>query len=436
MIARKGLLRALVTRRLAVVAALWLGLAGSMAAAQQPAAKVDLFTITGVKVDVTAQSASAARNQALAEGQRKAFDLLMRRLLRQEDRASLPPVEPVTLNALIQGLEIFNERTSSVRYLADFTVRFDGARVQNYLRIRGVPFSQTAGRPVLVVPVMETAGLRLLWEEENAWRAAWNGHDLENRLLTFLLPKGDADDRRILAASQALDMASPSVARLASRYGVDRVITPVLEVSRDFVTGGLKARVDMIGADESLGELPSEFDLAVPAEEEAAAEAGEGASTAPALPQLDSVTPEMLAPVVEALVAAMDDQWKEQTLIRLDESGEMELVVPLRTAADWPEVGRRLAQVTLVQGRELRSLRPGEAVILLKYVGTRERVALGLAQANLLLHERDGRDYLLLHEIAQDLGISVERPKTRTPEMPPATAPQDSVTDLPEEPVE
>src|SRR5690606_34464128 len=279
MIARKGLLRALVTRRLAVVAALWLGLAGSMAAAQQPAAKVDLFTITGVKVDVTAQSASAARNQALAEGQRKAFDLLMRRLLRQEDRASLPPVEPVTLNALIQGLEIFNERTSSVRYLADFTVRFDGARVQNYLRIRGVPFSQTAGRPVLVVPVMETAGLRLLWEEENAWRAAWNGHDLENRLLTFLLPKGDADDRRILAASQALDMASPSVARLASRYGVDRVITPVLEVSRDFVTGGLKARVDMIGADESLGELPSEFDFAVPADEEAAAEAGEGAST-------------------------------------------------------------------------------------------------------------------------------------------------------------
>lgn len=426
MSARMRLSSGRMTQFLAVAVFLFLGIGGALAqepdVGQPPApARADIFTITGVKVDVTAQSASAARNQALAQGQRAAFDMLMRRLLRQEDKAGLAPVDPVALNALIQGIEISNERASSVRYLAELTVRFDGARVQNYLRTRGVPFSQTAGRPVLVVPVMETAGLRLLWEDENAWRAAWGQHDLENRLLTFVLPRGDTEDRYLLPPSQALDPESPAVTRLASRYGVDRVITPVIEITRDFLGGGLKARLQVIGVEGNFEPITGEFDLAAPETEDAAPDE---AATDDTLPESERVTSEMLAPVVEAVVAGMDDQWKEQTLIRLDESGEMELVVPLRTAADWPEVGRRLAQVTLVQGRELRSLRPGEAVILLKYVGTRERVALGLAQASLLLHERDGRDYLLLEEIAQDLGIRRERLESRTPDAPVPPAPE------------
>lgn len=429
MSARESLLSGRITRFLAVAAILLLGTLGGAVAAEdresnQASTPVDIFTITGVKVDVTAQSASAARNQALAEGQRKAFDMLMRRLLRQEDKAALPPVDPVALNALIQGIEISNERSSSVRYLAELTVRFNGLRVQNYLRTRGVPFSQTAGRPVLVVPVMETAGLRLLWEEENAWRAAWDQHDLENRLLTFALPKGDTEDRYNLPVSQALDPESPAIARLASRYGVDRVITSVIEITRDFAGGGLKARLQVIGAGDNFTPITGEFDLAAPAPD---ATAEEIPATEPPLPDGETVTPEMLAPLVEAVVASMDDQWKEQTLIRLDESGELELVVPLRTAADWPEVGRRLAQVTLVQGRDLRALRPGEAVILLKYVGTRERLALGLAQASLLLHERDGRDYLLLQEIAQDLGIRMERRGSRPGETPVPVTPEGEI---------
>src|SRR5690606_7155361 len=159
-------------------------LMGAAMAQRDSAAKLgrqDVFTITGVEVDVTAADAARARNKALAEGQREAFDMLMRRLLRQEDRETLGTIEPVLLNALIQGFEIVDERSSSVRYLAKLRVRFDGERVQDFLRSRGLPFSQTVGRPILILPVMETAGLRLLWEEENLWRKAWMEHDLQNR---------------------------------------------------------------------------------------------------------------------------------------------------------------------------------------------------------------------------------------------------------------
>lgn len=363
------------------------GLSGAVLAqpantANRPAAQGDVFTIHGVKVDVTASNASAARATAHANGQRAAFDMLMRRLLRQEDKAHLRRVEPVELNAMIQGFEIAEERASSVRYLAELHVQFNGNRVRDFLRNQGLPFSQTMGPALLVLPVMETAGLRLLWEDQNAWRQAWQNHDLQNRLVTFVLPEGDTGDRYLLPASLALDARSPAMRSIAGRYGLERAVTALLEISRSFQTGGKVARIAVIGAEDAAPLPVHEF----PFDDE---------------DKLD----EVLAGAVETIVGSLNDRWKEKTLIRLDESAEMELSVPLRQVEDWPEVGHRLDRVTLVQGRELVSFRAGEAVMRVNFVGGRDQVQLALGQAGLLLHERDGKNFLMLEEVARDLGV-------------------------------
>ena len=54
-----------------------------------PAFAQDIFTVTGVHVDESAETAAAAREKALEIGQRKAFEEVIARLTLPEDRAGL-----------------------------------------------------------------------------------------------------------------------------------------------------------------------------------------------------------------------------------------------------------------------------------------------------------------------------------------------------------
>ena len=61
------------------------------------AADADVFTVANVHVDESAAAAAGARDTALARGERRAFDELMRRLTVRADRDRLPRPNAETL---------------------------------------------------------------------------------------------------------------------------------------------------------------------------------------------------------------------------------------------------------------------------------------------------------------------------------------------------
>ncbi|MDE1967749.1 MAG: hypothetical protein KGI92_02490, partial [Alphaproteobacteria bacterium] len=95
----------------AALAAVCLVLAAVSAGAQNaPAA--DVYTVANVPVDATAASADAARDAARLQGEHQAYTILLARLTRASDASRLPPANDATLNDLIQGFEVANERHS------------------------------------------------------------------------------------------------------------------------------------------------------------------------------------------------------------------------------------------------------------------------------------------------------------------------------------
>ena len=82
------------------------------------AAADDVFTVSGIPVDQTANTASAARAAAFRRGQRDALATLLRRLTLRADHERLPAVEKERLDFMVQALEVADEKTSDVRYLA------------------------------------------------------------------------------------------------------------------------------------------------------------------------------------------------------------------------------------------------------------------------------------------------------------------------------
>jgi len=98
--------------------------AGLVVFAPDAGAGSHVFTVRGIAVDVTAETAAAAREKAHAEGHVKAMEKLLARLLPRDEQALLRKLEAREVLTYVQDFQVEDERTSDVRYLASLTFRF------------------------------------------------------------------------------------------------------------------------------------------------------------------------------------------------------------------------------------------------------------------------------------------------------------------------
>src|SRR5437868_1527305 len=90
-----------------------------------PALADDLYTVAGVHVDASGASSSEALNVAIAQGRPKAWQILYRRLTRQQDWTRQPMLDAPALVRLSRGYTPTNERRSTTRYVADVAYNFN-----------------------------------------------------------------------------------------------------------------------------------------------------------------------------------------------------------------------------------------------------------------------------------------------------------------------
>ena len=153
-----------------------------------------VFTVTGVRVDVTGETAAAAREAAHADGHVKAMAKLLARLLPREELTLLRPLEAPQILAYVQDFSVGNERTSDVRYLAELTFRFRPGPVRELLRYNGLQHAETMSKPVVVLPIFGVEDEVVLWGEANPWLATWAARPPGGWLVPLIVPLGDLGD--------------------------------------------------------------------------------------------------------------------------------------------------------------------------------------------------------------------------------------------------
>jgi hypothetical protein len=103
-----------------------------------PAGAETFLTVSDVPVDVTAKDAAAARDQAIAVAQSKAFDKLIKQIVTNpSDQVRVHPSQQ-DIESFVQDFGVENERVSSVRYIGLYDVRFRESQVRKYLADLGV----------------------------------------------------------------------------------------------------------------------------------------------------------------------------------------------------------------------------------------------------------------------------------------------------------
>ncbi len=348
----------------AIVALGWPLVVGAVVAAPVK----DIFTVSGVAVDTEAETAAVARELALADGQRQAYRRLLERLTLRTDYGRHPVLEEAALTALVQGIEVEEEKRSATRYLARLTISFKKDEVRRLLRDRGLEFSETIAKPILLLPVYEVAGVQLLWDDPNPWRDAWMQAEGRDSLVPLMVPAGDLTDIGAISPAQALAGDLDRLRVIAARYGVEDTIVARAVLTFDLTAGAPRLEV-------SLGQQG-------PSGEQVIIESFVGESR--------ELIDELLARAAGAITIALEETWKRDTLLRFDRETRLSAAVPLGDLAEWLAVRRRLGAVAMVRRVEISSLSVANAQVVLHYLGDPGQLSISLAQHDLELAEEEG----------------------------------------------
>jgi hypothetical protein len=358
------------------ILALWVLCFGCAGAGAQtaPISVADVYSLRGVEVDRSAATASLAREQAVLEGQRAAWRRLLARVVPQEARAALVNLPAAELANLIDSFEVENERGSGTRWIGAFSFRFKPAAVREILRARGVAYSETPGRRLLIVPVLLQDGQALLWEEENVWRTAWSTLPPSEGLQPWGLPTGDLDDVGLVAADQVAALDQARLRQLAQRHNAQGAIVVLAELDAN-AAGGPALQLQFVRKGASAPDTDWTASLRVGANERA----------------------ELAWPRLAALAAAIvEERWKAEVGTQGGATSMLRAAIPVANLDEWVRVRRRLAEIASVRQVDLLVLGRGGAIVEIRHEGATEGLRTALALRDMTLAEQDGEFTLSL----------------------------------------
>ena len=349
--------RVLAAAAILLIAALSFG--GSTQARAQNA---DSFTVRDVAVDVSAANAELARGQALIEGQREAFRILMRRLTDPKDEAQLPRPSDAAIVELVRDVGVDQEKRSTVRYVARLSVRFHADGVRRLLRTQNLAYVEWRGRPVTVVPVWREvssmAPAPAAGGVSDSWRDAWMSPATQG-VVPFAVP----DQARIDAARAAAG-PDPSADALAQALNT-RDLLLVEATGQTETDGGLRLAVEIEGVGVTAPLIAGGYVYDAASGEDKAA---------------------LSRRAVADIVRIVNDGYKAGNLLRHGRADTLFVLAPLDGALPgWLAVRERLMRAAPVRGYEMIGLSRRQAALVLHYIGDKAQLEGALAQNGLSL---------------------------------------------------
>ncbi|MGB5214389.1 MAG: DUF2066 domain-containing protein [Anderseniella sp.] len=325
-----------------------------------------LYTITGVEVDVRAETAAEAKKLAITQANVKAFALFAQRVGGDALADRLAGIPSKRIDAMLDSLSIEEERTGPQRYIGKLTVRFLPGQMRKIMAELGVSYSEKLARRTVIVPVWRTPEGVVLWED-NPWRTAWLSLRAENSPVPLIVPLGDLADTDTLTAELAAGRDEASLEAIRLRYEADAVL--VAEASP---VGEDTVQATMVGA-SAVGRL--EFDKAY------AAENGGGVAEAAKIAALRFHQVMLL-------------RWKKK-----NETGPVTQSLPVATlpvavafysTEEWSALRARILSTPGVSGVDISTISQGGAIVQLSYVTGFEQLRQSLWSAGLALQNVGG----------------------------------------------
>jgi hypothetical protein len=313
-----------------------------------------VFTVRDVPVDASAAAAVEAQTIAINNGQSKAWDMLYRRLTRQEDWARKPQLDHRGLQHLIRTYSVSDERRSTTRYVAKVTYVFSQAAVARLLRGNGIPYVDNKARRILVVPMAPR------YQPNAVWTQVWRDPRFANGIVPLVAPTSDPADE---AALSTVTMENASLADLAPVMARSHASDAVLVQLASGASGQAQVFLRRLGPGDS---LPSPVTVPMPAGSHGAA----------------------LAAVADATAAAIANGWKDVAAVDYSQRSTITADTTFSSVADWARFLKKLTGNSRVVGVDTLGFAANAARLNIAFVGTVDQLRSALADAGLDMRQR------------------------------------------------
>ena len=256
---RPAILAIMLAAFCALGVAVWAQVGGERGIA--PVASTSDIQVSGVEVDVHADTGTEAREKAWVEAQRKAWE-----------RLDGPELSDSQIEALVSAIVIERERLGPKRYIATLGVVFDRQRASRYLGAQG---EATRSAPMLLLPVTVSAGTQMIYEQRNPWQRAWAEYQAGQSRIDYVRPAGAGGDSLLLTYGQTGRRSRTWWRNALDQFGAADVLVSIANLRYTYpggpVEGTFTARFgpddDFLGSFEmtaaSPAELPAMLDKAV-----------------------------------------------------------------------------------------------------------------------------------------------------------------------------
>ena len=334
-----------------------------------------VYTVSNIQVDARAASATNARQVAIWEAHAIGLKRLLRRLTLPEDWQRLPNISGKDALKFSISYAADEERNSATRYIGRISVRFIPDKVRAVLEQSQIPFGDVQISPILVIPIFDLPNARrLIWDEENAWRKAWERSDIGEALTPFILPVGDIEDIQIVPRGIALLEQRERLFQLAKRYRAHRVLLAFAQLTEIELKGktsyALGVKLDLLSA---RGDRDEQMQFETSSIKDVAS---------------------LNANAVESILRMTALAWKRQVIVYHDESSTNEIIVHFDSIGEWQNILSLLNQVPILKNYQIKRIDNQSAQIEISHFGTKDVFALALKQKNFILTIDEDEDEL------------------------------------------
>lgn len=326
------------------------------------AASDKVYTISNFPVEARDKSAVAAKERALAEGQQAALKSLLKRLVPVTSYARLAKATLPDASALVSGVSVRSERTSSVEYLANLDFAFQPEAVRHALTEQSLVFVEDQAPPTLVIPVSRDGDGAPFKSDSGTWTSAWRSLDLEHTLtpvrIGALRPtiSGDLIDKLLKGDDEAFRV-------IAGEYKTDAVL--IAAVNRD--TAAKRVVVTLAGRDATGSMLlqrgyrvsDGDYDYAI---------------------ELGSVV----------ALGVIEGRWKQLKAGGVGTGGTVGDLVSLQaefsSLEQWNDIRRLILETPGVENLDIGAVSSRDAMLSMTYAGGAEALAAALRAQGLQLN--------------------------------------------------
>jgi hypothetical protein len=311
------------------------------------AAAEDLFTVPDIHVDASGASSTEAMNAAIAQGRPKAFQVLFRRLTRQQ------VLDQAALLRLSRGFTVAHERRSTTRYVADVTYVFNPDAVSRLLRASSIAYAQSSARKVLVIAMAPTVA-------HGPWSQALANPALQDGVVPFVVANAEEE-----AGLSGLDFDAATWNDVAA-VAVREQAAQVALVQAVYADGHMTVNIRRLAPNEA----PAKTQVEVPLQQTMG-------TTYPA--------------AADAAVRAMEDLWKSRNVLDYSQRGRLTADMRIVSLPQWAQVQNDLAGVTNVTGVTVVAMDMAYARLSIAYIGNVEQLRDALGGAGVTLTNRGGQ---------------------------------------------